>query len=222
MNGENFAVTTALSANPQISFTNTTNNMSPGFVQALGHRKYRRQMRCGVGIKFRNYRLDGCHTTQSKQHGILAIRNHSLPRHPGLGHSRCRRRKNHSPLPVEYDANPIRSAATRTEPRRSHQAASDNSTNVATDAFVKSNLPLAGTTGSIGGSSLALGACTSGTVSITGATTSMAVVASPTTYPGDGMVWRPYVSAAGTVTVKVCAAVAGTPTASTYNVRVIQ
>jgi hypothetical protein len=36
------------------------------------------------------------------------------------------------------------------------------------------------------------------------------------------MVWRPYVSAAGTVTVKVCAAVAGTPTASTYNVRVIQ
>ena len=101
------------------------------------------------------------------------------------------------------------------------QSASDNSTNIATDAFVKSNLPLAGTTGSIGGSALALGACTSGTVNVTGATTSMAVVASPATYPGDGMVWRPYVSAAGVVTVKVCASVAGTPTASTYNVRVI-
>ncbi|WP_348264072.1 hypothetical protein P8935_05940 [Telmatobacter sp. DSM 110680] len=102
------------------------------------------------------------------------------------------------------------------------QSASDNSTRIATTAFVKSNLPLAGTTASIGGSSLTLGACTSGTVSIAGATTSMAVVASPTTYPGDGMMWRLYVSAAGTVTVKVCAAVAGTPTASTYNVRVIQ
>jgi hypothetical protein len=32
------------------------------------------------------------------------------------------------------------------------QPAADNSTNIATDAFVKSNLPLAGTTGSIGGS----------------------------------------------------------------------
>jgi hypothetical protein len=102
------------------------------------------------------------------------------------------------------------------------QSSSDNSTNIATDAFVKSNLPLAGSTGSIGGSALALGACASGTVSIAGATTGMAVVASPTTYPGDGMVWRPYVSAAGTVTVKVCAEVAGTPAASTYNVRVIQ
>ncbi len=101
------------------------------------------------------------------------------------------------------------------------QPAADNSTNIATDAFVKSNLPLAGTTGSIGGSALATGVCTSGTVNITGATTSMAVVASPATYPGDGMVWRPYVSAAGVVTVKVCASVAGTPTASTYIVRVI-
>ncbi|MGB7547922.1 MAG: hypothetical protein WBM14_09240 [Terracidiphilus sp.] len=82
--------------------------------------------------------------------------------------------------------------------------------------------PLAGTTGSIGGSALAAGACTSGTVSIAGATTSMAVTATPATYPGDGMAWRPYVSAAGTVTVKVCADVAGTPTASAYNVRVIQ
>jgi hypothetical protein len=102
------------------------------------------------------------------------------------------------------------------------QSSGDNSTNIATDAFVRSNLPLSGTTGNIGGSSLATGACTSGTVNITGATTSMAVVASPATYPGDGMMWRPYVSSAGVVTVKVCASVAGTPTASAYNVRVVQ
>jgi hypothetical protein len=50
----------------------------------------------------------------------------------------------------------------------------------------------------------------------------MAVVATPATYPGDGMEWKPYVSSAGVVTVKVCADVAGTPTASMYNVRVIQ
>src|SRR6266568_1356757 len=73
-------------------------------------------------------------------------------------------------------------------------------------------LPLVGTTGSIGGSSLAAGACASGTVNITGATTGMAAVASPVTYPGDGMIWKPYVSAAGVVTVKVCAVTAGTPT----------
>ncbi len=81
---------------------------------------------------------------------------------------------------------------------------------------------LTGTTGSIGGSALAAGACTSGTVAVSGSTTSMAVQATPATYPGDGTFWHGYVSTAGTVTVKVCAAVALTPTASTYNVRVLQ
>jgi hypothetical protein len=94
--------------------------------------------------------------------------------------------------------------------------------NATSNILLSSTLPMTGATGSIGGSALAAGACTSGTVSVTGATTSMAVVATPVTYPGDGMAWRPYVSAAGTVTVKVCANIAGTPTASTYNVRVIQ
>ncbi|WP_146774149.1 beta strand repeat-containing protein [Burkholderia cepacia] len=84
------------------------------------------------------------------------------------------------------------------------------------------NPVLTGTTASIGGSSLAAGACTSGTASISGSTTSMAVAASPVTYPGDGFWWEGYVSAAGTVTVKVCAVAAGTPTASAYNVRVLQ
>ncbi|MGG2044131.1 hypothetical protein [Burkholderia gladioli] len=81
---------------------------------------------------------------------------------------------------------------------------------------------LAGTSSSIGGSALAAGACASGTVTVTGATTSMVAQASPVTYPGDGNVWSAYVSGADTVTIKVCAVVAGTPTASTYNVRVLQ
>ncbi|VWB75866.1 outer membrane autotransporter [Burkholderia lata] len=81
---------------------------------------------------------------------------------------------------------------------------------------------LSGTSASIGGSALAAGACSSGTVSITGATSSMVARATPVTYPGDGNLWEAYVSAANTVTVKVCAIVAGTPSASTYNVRILQ
>lgn len=81
---------------------------------------------------------------------------------------------------------------------------------------------LSGTTGSIGGAALTAGQCASGTVSVSGATTSMTVSVSPNTYPGDGMIPWGYVSASGTVTVKVCAEAAGTPTSSTYNVRAIQ
>ncbi|KTS01962.1 hypothetical protein SB2_28055 [Methylobacterium radiotolerans] len=81
---------------------------------------------------------------------------------------------------------------------------------------------LAGTTASIGGSALAAGACASGTATIAGAKSGMAVAATPSTYPGDGIFWNGYVSAANTVTVKVCGAVASTPAASAYNVRVLQ
>jgi hypothetical protein len=108
------------------------------------------------------------------------------------------------------------------------QATSDNSVNIATDAFVKAAIaaagPLSGTSASIGGSALDVGACASGTVMVTGATTSMAVVVSPAggAGPGSGFVWKGYVSSAGTVTVQVCAIAAATPTATTYNVRVIQ
>lgn len=84
------------------------------------------------------------------------------------------------------------------------------------------NPVLAGTTGSIGGGALLAGACTSGTVTVTGATTAMVATSSPVTYPGDGSDWDSYVSAVDTVTVKVCALVAVTPTASAYNVRVLQ
>lgn len=84
------------------------------------------------------------------------------------------------------------------------------------------NPVLTGTTGSIGGGALLAGACTSGTVAVTNSTTSMTVSVSANTYPGDGSQYFGYVSVNGTVTVKVCALVALTPVASTYNVRVTQ
>lgn len=74
----------------------------------------------------------------------------------------------------------------------------------------------------IGGGALLAGACASTTVAVTGAATTQVAVASPNTYPGDGNFWVAYVSSANTVTVKVCASVAATPTSSTYNVRVVQ
>lgn len=79
---------------------------------------------------------------------------------------------------------------------------------------------LSGTTGSISGALVGI-ACDTGTASITGATTAMVAVASPNTYPGDGIFWKAQVTSAGTVTVYVCTDVTVTPTASTYNVRVI-
>lgn len=81
---------------------------------------------------------------------------------------------------------------------------------------------LSATTGSIGGGVLTAGSCASGTVAVTNSTTAMTVQVTPNTYPGDGTLFFGYVSANGTVTVKACAIVALTPTASTYNVRVLQ
>jgi hypothetical protein len=78
------------------------------------------------------------------------------------------------------------------------------------------------TSTSIGGSSLTAGTCASTTVTITGLTTAMVIDTTPATYPGDAFYWRSYASAANTATVKVCAAAAGTPTASVFNLRVIQ
>lgn len=83
-------------------------------------------------------------------------------------------------------------------------------------------IPISATTGVITPGSLAAGACASTTVSISGATTSMVAATSPSIYPGDGSFWLAYVSAANTVTVKVCASVSMSPGASTYNVRLLQ
>jgi hypothetical protein len=81
---------------------------------------------------------------------------------------------------------------------------------------------LSGTTGNIGGSQLLAAGCTSGNVTINGATVGMTTTATPTTYPGNGAQWQSYVSAPNTVTVVVCALAILTPVATTYNVRVIQ
>jgi hypothetical protein len=83
---------------------------------------------------------------------------------------------------------------------------------------------LNGTASAIGGSSLSAGQCASGTVTITGATTSMSVAVSPAADPGTGFTWEGFVSAANTVTVRVCNVTSGalTPVSAAYNVRVIQ
>jgi Pectate lyase superfamily protein len=87
-----------------------------------------------------------------------------------------------------------------------------------------SQLPFSATSSSIGGSALAPGACTDGSVSVSGATTSMAVSASPASDPGQGFTWNAFVSAVGTVDVRVCnvSGASATPTAVGYNVRVLQ
>jgi hypothetical protein len=86
-----------------------------------------------------------------------------------------------------------------------------------------SQLPLSGTTSSIGGSALAAGVCTTGNVTITGLSTTMTAMASPAADPGSGFTWNAWVSSTTTVTVRVCniSGASATPTAETYNVRVI-
>ena len=83
---------------------------------------------------------------------------------------------------------------------------------------------LSGTTGSIGGGALLAGACASSTVSVTGATTSMSATATAlggvdVTNGGVlGVSISAQVTSSNTVTVRVCAPIAGTPAATTYKV----
>lgn len=83
-----------------------------------------------------------------------------------------------------------------------------------------------GITGNIGGSALAAGACSSGTVTIIGAQPpsagqrTMTVSATPTADPGPNYYTKATVSSANTVTVSVCAVTAGTPAATTYTAAV--
>ena len=101
------------------------------------------------------------------------------------------------------------------------QSVSDNTTKVATDAFVRAQLPLTGTTGTITGTALTA-TCDSGTASVTGAVVGAPVVVSSTTGADVGGAFnvRGSVTATGTVTVYVCGT--GTPASLAYNVRVIQ
>jgi hypothetical protein len=81
---------------------------------------------------------------------------------------------------------------------------------------------LAGTSGSIGGSVLAAGQCSSGSLTITGATTGMVASVSPVSYPGDGNWWEGIITGTNSIVVKVCASYTNTPTATAYNVRILQ
>ncbi len=82
--------------------------------------------------------------------------------------------------------------------------------------------PIATTTASLGGGLLTAGNCASVQATTTQTlTTAMAVVVTPTTYPGDGSDWKATIGPNNTVVVRVCALVTVTPTATTYNVRVI-
>lgn len=104
-----------------------------------------------------------------------------------------------------------------------------NGTNFVDAALALTDLSgvLAGVTGSIGGSPLILGQAATGTVSITGASAAVAagavIIVTPVTQgdPGAGFIWTGYLSGSDTITVSVICIVAGTPTATTYNVAVL-
>jgi hypothetical protein len=82
--------------------------------------------------------------------------------------------------------------------------------------------PLTGTTASIGGDLLAVGCTNETTLTVTGATTAMACVISGTAGNPANVQPQCAVTAANTVTPQLCTAVAVTPTARTYNVRILQ
>jgi hypothetical protein len=79
---------------------------------------------------------------------------------------------------------------------------------------------LSTTTGSIGGSLLSLGCTSEGTVTVTGAATSMACLMSGVGGNPANVQPQCSVTAASTVTVQFCAAVAVTPASQTYAIRV--
>jgi hypothetical protein len=79
---------------------------------------------------------------------------------------------------------------------------------------------LTGSTGTIGGSALSPGTCTSGTASVAGAVIGhpVSVGASDGSLPNGLTILSAAVTSSGTVTVQLCAVASNTPTAKTYNV----
>ncbi len=107
------------------------------------------------------------------------------------------------------------------DPESAHRAQDQLLNNKAVGMSLGGKSVFSGTTNPIGGTALSAGKCVAGTAQVREAASGMAVIATPATYPGDGIAWRPYVSGQGVVTVKVCAEVTGTPATTSYNVRVI-
>jgi hypothetical protein len=81
-------------------------------------------------------------------------------------------------------------------------------------------LGITGLTGSIGGSALAAGACSSGTATVSGATQGHPALATPSdgSFIGGDFAVLAQTTDSSTITVDVCAHIAGTPPAKTYNV----
>jgi hypothetical protein len=79
---------------------------------------------------------------------------------------------------------------------------------------------LSGATGSIGGSALIAGTCTTGTAAVTGAVVGhpVAVSASDGSLPNGLIILSAAVTSSNTVTVQLCATSSVTPIAKTYNV----
>ena len=78
-------------------------------------------------------------------------------------------------------------------------------------------------TTTIGGAALLAGACATNTTTISGASNLTGTCrVTPQNNPGDGNWWSCTATAANVLTVKVCAAVAGTPSRQLYNVQYIQ
>lgn len=93
---------------------------------------------------------------------------------------------------------------------------------------VAGNISLTGSstvvTASLGGSALLAGACSSATSTIDSTVTSStaAFITTPTNDPGDGFFWHTIFQSSGVAKTRVCASVAGTPTATTYVVKIIK
>lgn len=99
-----------------------------------------------------------------------------------------------------------------------------NTTQVATTAFVAATIPLGATTPSLGGTLIALGCSNQTNVTITGAATTMGCIMSGTAGNPANIEPQCSVSATNTVTPQLCTSIAlgVTPTAQTYNIRVIR
>jgi hypothetical protein len=105
---------------------------------------------------------------------------------------------------------------------QSQPAFADISGTVANSQLPAASVPLSGTSAGLGGSAMTVGQRITATVTVTGATTGMVPMCSPTADPGPGFIWSAFVSSANTVTVCLTAVLAGTPTATTYAVRILQ
>jgi hypothetical protein len=79
------------------------------------------------------------------------------------------------------------------------------------------------TTTALGGGALLAGACASVTTTtgVSGLSSTTAMVTTPQSDPGDGFFWNSIVMSATSIKTRVCASVAGTPTSSLYNIKII-